>query len=51
MKSIADASRAETGEMRIDKISAATIKTASGEADIRKRVAEEISAGIKKRFG
>jgi hypothetical protein len=51
MKSIADATRGKTGEMRIDKISAATIKTTGGEADIRKRAAEEISAEVKKRLG
>ena len=51
IKSIADVSRGKTGERRIDKISAATIKTAGGEADIRKRAAEEISTEVKKRLG
>ena len=51
MKSIADASRGKTGAVRVDKIPAAKIKTAGGEADIRKRAAAEISAEVKKRLG
>ena len=51
MKSIADASRGKTGEMRIDRISTATIKTAGSEVDIRKRAEEETSAEVKKRLG
>jgi hypothetical protein len=50
MKSIANASRGKTGEMRIDLISAANIRTAGGEAEIQKRAAE-ISAELNKRLG
>lgn len=51
MKSIADASRRKTGEMRIDTICAPTVKMVGNETDIRKRAAEDISAEIKKRLG
>jgi hypothetical protein len=51
MKSIADTSRGKTGERRIDKLSAAMVKTAGGEAAIRKRVAAEISDAVKNRLG
>jgi hypothetical protein len=51
MKNIADALRGKTGEMRIDNISTATIKTTGGEVDIRRRAAEEIAAEVKKRLG
>lgn len=51
MKSIADASRGKTGEMRIDQISAQNINAAGSAADIQKRAAAEISAAVSKRFG
>ena len=51
MRSIAAASRGKTGEMRIDRISATTIRTADGEAHIRQRAAEDISAQVRKRLG
>ena len=51
MKSIADASRGKTGEMRIDQISAGNIKAAGSAADIQKRAAAGISAEVNKRLG
>ena len=50
MKSIAVAAHGKTGEMRIDKISSATIRMTGGEADIRKRAVGEVSAEVKRRL-
>jgi hypothetical protein len=51
MHGIADVSRGKTGAVRIDKLSAATIRAAGGEAVIRKRAAAEISAEVRKKLG
>ena len=51
MKGIADATRGKTGAMRIDALSAATVKTAGGEADISQRAAEKIWVEVKRRLG
>lgn len=49
MKGIVGAARGKAGEIRIDKISAAT--EAGDEADMRKRTAKEICVAVKKRLG
>ena len=51
IKSIADASRSQTGERRIDHISAENIKATGGADNIQKRTAAGISAEVNKRLG
>ena len=51
IESIADASRGQTGAMRIDQISVENIKAAGGAADIQKRAAAGASAEVNKRLG
>jgi len=51
MKSIADVSHGQTGEMRIDQISAGNIRAAGTAADIQQRAAAGVSVEVIKRLG